>query len=240
MATIGQGMPALIDAVCGVMTDLAIHPLALEIDGHGARVLAVLPERALARRSRGPYDRDNLPPEVMSMVEWVALRWSGRLEQPEFTIEGGGTWPALVLELPPLRVTVRYVVPEQAPPVHQPARGNVTSSIDVKLALELVGRSLSTAASASGSEPPVSLALSYPDDPDYERNVAQVPADFRSAIPPVVPTIEVDRSRCSPAQRSAHDEALRAVVYDGQRVEPLGYHGFTTRLGSARIQDSGR
>jgi hypothetical protein len=239
MATMGQGMPALIDAVCGVMTDLAIHPLALEIDGHGARVLAVMPERALVRRSRGPYDRDNLPPEVMAVVEWVALRWSGKLEQPEFTIEGGGMWPALVLELHPLRVMVRYVVPEQAPPVHQPERGNVTLSIDVKMALELVGRSLATAAAASGSEPPVSLALSYPDDPDYERNVAAVPADFRRAIPPVVPTIEVDRSRCTPAQRSAHDAALRAVVYTDQQVEPLGDQGFTTRLGSARIQDRG-
>lgn len=239
MATTGQGMSALIDAASSVMTDLAIHPLALEIDGDGARVLAVMEESALLTRSRGPYSQDNLPPEAMEMIEWAALRWSMKPEQPEFTIEGGGPWPVLVMVLPVSRVLVRYVVPEDAPPVHQPDPGNVTLTGDTKLALRFLADSLRAAGRALGDEPPVSLTLSYPDDPDYERILASVADDFRNVIPPVIATIDVDRSRCSREQRAAHDEALRSVAYSDQPVEPLGRKGFTTRIGYARLQDSG-
>jgi hypothetical protein len=238
MATTGQGVSALIDAASGVMTDLAMHPLALEIDSDGTRMLAVMNERALLTRSRGPYSQDNLPPEALEMIEWAALRWSTKPEQPEFTIEGGGPWPALVMVLPVSRVMVRYVVPEDAPPVYQPDPGNVTLSGDIKLTLRFLVDSLRAASRMLGDEPPVALTLSFPDDPDYETHVAGIPDEFRHVIPPVVATIELDRSRCSQEQRAAHDEALRSVAYNDQPVEPLGLEGFTTRIGSARLQDS--
>ncbi|QOV38188.1 hypothetical protein IM697_07295 [Streptomyces ferrugineus] len=226
-------------SACDAMTQLALHPLALDIDASGARITAVMEEYALRRRSRGPYTPDNLPPETVQMIERAATRLLMRAERPDFTIEGGGRWPALLMTLPDCRVQVRYVVPEDAPPVYQPDPGNVTLGGDIRIALKYLAESLRLAAARFRGEPPVTVALSYPEDPDYEKNIAGLAAEFRDVIPPVLAALEVDRSRCSRKERAAHDDALRALAHDGRRVEPLGRAGFTTRIGTARLQDSG-
>ncbi|MBM0278234.1 hypothetical protein [Micromonospora tarensis] len=236
--TAGSEPSALIEAVVRVLRDLAIHPLGLEIDEGGARVLAAMQARALRRRSRGPYTEDNLPPEATEMIEWLGLRLSVRPEPVEVTIEGSGPWPRLLVELPARRVTVRYVVPEDAPPGYQPEPNNVTLAGDVKIALEYLANSLRAVGGRLRGEPPITLTLSYPDDPDYERNVAHVPAEFRHLIAPVVADIAVDRSRFSGKQRAAHDKALRAAAYDDQALKPTTGGGLTTRVGSARLSVS--
>ncbi|MDG4805584.1 hypothetical protein O7634_02275 [Micromonospora sp. WMMD1120] len=225
----------LIDAVVRLMRDLAIHPLALEIDQAGARVLAAMPAHALRRRSRGPYTENNLPPEATALIDWLGLRLSVRREPADVTIEGGGQWPRLLVELPVTRLTVRYVVPEDAPPGYQPEPNNVTLSGDVNIALEFLATSLRALGGRLRGEPPITVTLTYPDDPNYERNVADVPEDFRRLIPPVVADLAVDRRRFSAKQRAAHDEALRAAAYDDQPLEQAG-GWLTTRLGSARLR----
>ncbi|MFF4834866.1 hypothetical protein [Streptomyces sp. NPDC001315] len=235
-------MSSLIDAATGVMLELAMHPLTLDIDADGTRLLAMMDEYALLTRSRGPYSPNNLPPEALDTVDWVMLRWSlkSRPQRPEFTIEGGGAWPTLAVRFPSAQVFVRYVVPEAVPPeLYVPDPGNVTLSGDLRMALKQLADSLRAAGRHLGGEPPVTLSLSYPDDPDHERHVASVHEDFRDAFPPVIATVDVDRSRCSREQRAAHDEALREVTSSDQLVERLGDTGFTTRLGFARLRDGG-
>lgn len=236
MTTTGREPSALIGAAVQVMRDLAIHPLALETDGDGTRMLATMRDHALRTRSRGPYSPDNLPPEALEMVEWIGLQFSVRPEPVNLTIEGGGPWPRLLMKLPARRVVVRYVVPEDAPPGYQPEPNNVGLTGDVKLALDYLAASLRTVGERLGREPEVTLALSYPDDPDYERNLAQMPEEFRHLISPVLAVIAVDRRRFSREQRAVHDEALRASTYTDQPLEPRGHRGFTSRIGSARLQ----
>jgi len=233
--TVDSQPSVLIGAVVRVLRDLAIHPLALRIDDGGASVLATMQARALRRRSRGPYTEDNLPPEATEMIDWLGLRLSVRREPVDVMIEGGGQWPRLLVELPATRVTVRYVVPEDAPPGYQPEPNNVTLAGDVNIALEFLATSLRALGGRLRGEPPITLTLSYPDDPNYERNVAHLPEEFRQLIPPVVADLAVDRSRFSRKQRAAHDEALRAAAYDDQPLEPAG-GWLTTRLGSARLR----
>ncbi|WP_386573995.1 hypothetical protein [Streptomyces phyllanthi] len=232
-------MSELIHSACDAMTRLALHPLTLDIDRSGTRITAVMEQYALQRRSRGPYSPDNLPPEAVEMIERVALRLMMLPERPNFTVEGGGRWPALLMTLPDSRVQVRYVVPEDAPPVYQPDLGNVTLSGDTRIMLKYLAESLRLAAGKFRGEPPVTLTLSYPDDPRYEEHTEGVDAEFLDVIPPVLAAFELDRSGCSRKQRAALDDALRTLAYDGQPVEPLGRTGFTTRIGSARLQDSG-
>ncbi|MFB7369482.1 hypothetical protein ACFC0D_06540 [Streptomyces sp. NPDC056222] len=232
-------MSVLIESACRTMTKLAASPLALEIAPGGARILAVMREHALERRSRGPYSPDNLPPEAISMVEWIALLWSVESERPDFTVEGGGRWPGLVVTLPVSRVRVHYVVPESATWPYPPDPGNKDFGLHLTLALRYVAGSLREAAGRRGEEPPVALSLSYPADPSYAERLASTDEQFHHHLPSVVPTIEVDRSRCSQKQREAHDKALRAVAYADQEVLPLGRSGFTTRVGLGRVQDSG-
>ncbi|MFF3316171.1 hypothetical protein ACFYV5_11740 [Streptomyces sp. NPDC003035] len=239
MAVAGGAMSELIESACRTMSRLAVSPLALEIDPGEARVLAVMPEDALDTRSRGPYSPDNLPPEAMSVIDWIALLWSVEPERPAFTIEGGGPWPALVLTLPVSRVRVHFMVPEAAPWPYPPDPGNGDLGTHVNLALRFVAGTLERAAGALGAEPPVALSLSYPADPSYEERLAFVHESFHDHLPSVVPTIEVDRSRCTRKQRAAHDEAVRAGAYTDQHVLPLGRSGFTTRVGLACVRDSG-
>ncbi|MER5702849.1 hypothetical protein ABT023_13020 [Micromonospora sp. NPDC002296] len=239
MTTTAREPSALIDAAVGVMQDLAIHPLALEIDDDGVRILAAMRGHALRTRSRGPYSQDNLPPEALDMAAWIDLRFSVRAEPVELTIEGGGPWPRLLMQLPARRVVVRYVVPEDAPPGYQPEPNEVTLVGDLRLALGYLASSLRRVGARLGGEPAVTLTLSYPDDPNYERNVTGIPEEFRRLIPPVVSNVRVDRSRFSRKQRAAHDEALRESAYSDQPLEPWERHGFTTRIGSARVQVSG-
>jgi hypothetical protein len=145
----GRALSAVLEAACDVMTDLAIYPLALDADTGGAHVLAVMGSRALLTRSRGPYAADNLPPEALSTAESIQLRLSMQAERPEFTVEGGGPWPRLVMVLPSRGVLVRYVVPEEAPPIYQPTPNNATLSGDIKLAIRFVARSLQVASPAT-------------------------------------------------------------------------------------------
>ncbi|MEU1752385.1 hypothetical protein ABZ436_06995 [Micromonospora matsumotoense] len=229
---------ALIDAAVRVMRDLAVHPLSLEIDGDGARVLATMHAHALRTRSRGPYRQDDLPPEALEMIDWLSLRLSVDPQPVHVTIEGGGPWPRLLLELPAKWVTVRFVVPEDAPPGYQPEPNNVGLSGDVNIALEHLANSLRALGGRLRGEPPVTLTLSYPDDPHYERNIAGVPEEFRHLISPVLADLAVDRSRFSRKQRAAHDDALRAAAYTDQPVEPAQGGGLTTRLGTARLRVS--
>jgi hypothetical protein len=236
----GGALSAVLEAACDVMTDLAIYPLALDADTGGAHMLAVMGSRALLTRSRGPYAADNLPPEALSTAESIQLRLSMQSERPEFTVEGGGPWPRLVVVLPSRGVLVRYVVPEEAPPIYQPAPNNATLSGDIKLAIRFVARSLQVASrQLGGTEPPVTVALSHPDDPDYDAKIATMPPEFREYVAPIIPTVELHRGRCSSEQREVHDTALRSVAYSDQTLHPLGDKGFTTRIGSARIRDDG-
>ncbi|MGH3343927.1 MAG: hypothetical protein ACRDPK_13870 [Carbonactinosporaceae bacterium] len=238
MRRTGPELSALLDAASKVMTELAIHPLYLKIDAKGTRILTVMRRSALLTRSRGPYSRDNLPPEAVKMIEWAALQFSVKPEQPKFAIQGGGQWPSLTMTLPASHVQVRYVVPEAAPPVYEPDPGNITLSSDIRLMLRLVADSLRAAGGVLGKEPPVALTLSYLDDPKYGEWLESAGDEFGETIPPVVATLEVDRSRCSKKQRAAHDDALPRVGYKNQPWEPLGKRGFTTRIGWARLQDS--
>ncbi|CAM5258355.1 hypothetical protein [Streptomyces aurantiogriseus] len=239
MRRTGQSTAALVQAVSDVILKLGLHPLMLHLDATGARITAAMGREALVTRSRGPYSPDNLPPEAVSTIEQVALRWMLQPERPQFTIEGGGRWPALLMTLPDSRVHVCYVVPEDAPPVYQPDPNNATLSGDILSMLRYLAGSLRLAAATLRREPPVSLTLDYPDDPRYEEYIARRTGDDVDLIPPVLAAFELDRSRCSRKQRAAHDDALRTLAYDDQPVEPLGRTGFTTRIGWARLQDSG-
>ena len=130
------------------------------------------------------------------------------------------------------------MVPEDAPPGYQPEPNNITLSGDVNIALEFLAGSLRALGGRLRGEPPVTLTLSYPDDPHYERHIAGVPQEFRDLIPPVVADLAVDRSRFSRKQRAAHDDALRAAAYTDQPMEPVAGGGLSTRLGSARLRVS--
>ncbi|ROQ78282.1 hypothetical protein EES39_30705 [Streptomyces sp. ADI92-24] len=225
---------ALLLAASDTMLNLMIHPLALDVDADGVRLLAVMKDHALRTRSRGPYTPDDLPPEAMEMVRSVALRLSQKPEGEAYTVEGGGVWPALLVELPQSRVTVRYMVPEAAPRVYQPDPGDGTLSSNVRSMLKYTAESLRLA-----GDPPVTLRLGYEDDPRYGEFTEHVGQQFRDTIPPVLAVLAMDRSRCSRKQRAAHDAALRRTAIDGQELEPLGRTGFTTRRGWACLRDTG-
>ncbi|MCE7003762.1 hypothetical protein LWC34_13130 [Kibdelosporangium philippinense] len=229
----------VLEAACDTMAPLGIYPLVFEADSNGAFIVATMHASALRTRSRGPYSPDNLPPEAIAMVERVALLWSVKPEKPEFTVEGGGRWPGLLVLLHASKVTVRFVVPEDAPPVPEPAPNNVGPSGDIKIALRFVAETLRTAAKTLGSEPPMSIRLTHPENPHYESERARLPADFRDFVQPVTPTIELDRSACSGTQLQAHDAAVRSSAYSDQRIEPLGRKGFTTWIGSACVRTAG-
>ncbi len=230
-------LASILEATCDAILDLTLFPSVLEADSNGAYVLGVMGEDALRTRSRGPYTPENLPSEVVSTIRFAALRWSVKPERPEFTIEGGGRWPRLLMVLPHSKVSIRFVVPEDAPPIPQPAPHNAGPGGDIRLALEFVVRTLDATRMRTGKEPPLSLRLGFPEDPDYDSKVASVPDEWADLILPVIPTIQLDRRRCSRGQRKAHDDAVRTVAYTGQTIDPLGRHGFTTWLGSARVQD---
>ncbi|MFJ1596502.1 hypothetical protein [Streptomyces sp. NPDC088261] len=230
----GPHISALLLAACETMLDLAVNPLALEADADGVRLLAVMKDHALRTRSRGPYTPEDLPPEAVEMMRWVALRLSQKPERPACTIEGGGVWPALLVELPQSRVTVRYMVPEAAPRVYQSDPGDLTLSGDLRIMLKYTAESLRLA-----GDPPVTLRLGYEDDPRYGEFTEHVVQRFRDTIPPVLAVLAMDRSRCSRKQRAAHDAALRRTALGGQGLEPLGRTGFTTRMGWACLRDTG-
>lgn len=232
------GLAATIEAACETMTSLAIYPLAFEADDTGARILSAMGEDALRTRSRGPYAPDNMPPEAVATIERIAFRWSFNPEKPDFTVEGGGQWPRLVMELPASRVWIRFVVPEDAPPIYQPAPNNIGPGSDIKMALGFVAKTLDAAGSALGAEPPMVVRLTFPDNPKYEAEMARLPAEWHHILMPVVPTIELDRRRCSRAQLAAHDEAIRSIAYSDQKIERLGRDGFTTRIASVCVRDS--
>ncbi|TXS71495.1 hypothetical protein EAO69_22105 [Streptomyces sp. me109] len=233
-------MSSRIDAAQGIMLTFGIHPLALDIGADGARMTATMNDSALRTRSRGPYSPDKLPPEALEMVDLVLLRWSPR-PQPEFTVEGGGKWPGLLVQFHAEHVAVRYVVPEAVPPdLFVPPRGHVTLSSDIRMALQQLAESLRTAGRRLGAEPPVTLSLSYPDDPDYdEARADSLPEEFRGAVPPVVAALDIDRSGCTRKQRAAHDDALRQALYGGQHWERTGRTGFHVRTGYACLRDGG-
>lgn len=221
------------------MTSLAVYPLIFEAGADGAFIVATMHQNALRARSRGPYSSDNLPPEAMAMIERVALLWSVKPERPEFTVEGGGRWPGLLMSLPASQVTVRFVVPEDAPPVDEPAPNNVGPVGDIKIALRFVAETVRTAARTLGGEPPVSVRLTHPANPNYEADRARMPADFRDFVRPVTPTVELDRGGCGREQLRVHDAAVRSVAYSDQRIEPLGRNGFSTWLGSVCVRALG-
>ncbi|MEV6242451.1 hypothetical protein [Lentzea sp. NPDC051838] len=223
-----------LEAACEVMTSLALYPLIFEAGEDGVFIVATMHENALRSRSRGPYTPDNLPPEVMAMLQRISLKWSIRPETPEFTVEGGGRWPVLLMHLPVSQVTVRFVVPEDAPPIDEPAPNNVGPVGDIKIALRFVAETLRAAASTVGGEPPVSIRLAHPPNPRYEEDRARMPADFRHLVHSVTPTIELDRSLCGPEQLRAHDAAVKSHSYS-QGVEPLGRNGFALWIGGARV-----
>ncbi|MCO5971888.1 hypothetical protein [Actinoallomurus soli] len=219
------------------MLDLAIHPLSLVVDAGGARMLAEMPGSALHTRSRGPYTPDNLPPEAVETVKWVALRWSCHPDPPEFTVEGGGRWPRLSALFTARGVLVTFVVPEDASEMYAPEPGQAGVEFHIRLALEQLAKSLRAASRELGGEPPVALSLSYSADPDYEAKAAHVPEPWKRAIPEVMPTINVDRSQWSRKQRAAHDKALRATGYTDQRVDPLRHTGFAVHVISSCLRD---
>ncbi|MYS19240.1 hypothetical protein GA0115240_10669 [Streptomyces sp. DvalAA-14] len=233
-------MSSVIDATRGVLLELGIHPLALAIDAGGARLSAVMDDSALRTRSRGPYSPENLPPEALEMVDAVLLRGWHR-PRPEFTIEGGGKWPGLLVQFHAEWVAVRYVVPEAVPPeLYVPPPGQVTLSGDIRLALEQLANSLRIVGRHLGAEPPLALSLSYPDDPDYDEARAEsLPEEWRDVLPPVVAALDIDRSGFTREQREAHDEALRQALYGGQGWEQLGRTGFRVRTGYACLRDGG-
>ncbi|GAB3934314.1 hypothetical protein GCM10027614_07100 [Micromonospora vulcania] len=151
MTTTGREPSTLIDAAVRVLRSLAIHPLALDIDDDGARVLTAMPDHALRTRSRGPYSEDNLPPEALAMVDWISLKLSVTPEPVNLTIEGGGPWPRLLLELTASRVVVRYVVPEDSPPGYQPEPNNIGLAGDINIALGYLANSLRAAGGCAPS-----------------------------------------------------------------------------------------
>ncbi|MFG2606387.1 hypothetical protein ACGFT2_22975 [Streptomyces sp. NPDC048514] len=229
-------MSQRIDAARNVMTELAVHLLLLEIDADSARIVAMMDETALRRRSRGPYSQENLPSEAMEMVDWVKLHLYHSPERPGFLVEAGGPWPALLLRFPHSGVLVRYVVPEAAPPVYVAPPGEWDLTGLVLRALEMLSHSLRAVAARFGGEPPLTLSLSYPDNPAYEAERARSSAPDR--VVPVLPTLDIDRSGFSAEQRAVHDAALRAATYE-KWFERLGRTGFTMNTGGARIRDAG-
>ncbi|MCO1661077.1 hypothetical protein [Pseudonocardia humida] len=218
-------LSAVLTAARDTLTTLGILPVRFEADESGARVLAVMPDSALQERSTGPYRREEPPPEAMHLVRLISWRWSSRPERPDVTLGMAGPWPELALSLPESRVRIEYVVPEAAPPGWRPEPGHVTAEIDVVMALEVVARSLD----AVGEPLPVRVSLDYPADPGYG-------TDPRSVLP-VVPTLVLDRRRCPPHRRAAHNAALRAAAYADQPFDLSGGTAFRTWVGSARIQD---
>lgn len=238
----GRSLARVLEAACRIMTKLLIYPLSFHADPAGAEILTVMPAKALLTRSRGPYRAGETPPEPQSTADWISLRWSMEPEPPEFTAELGPQWPRLVVAMPYSRVLVRFVVPEEAPPIYQPtddsAAGNLAS--DTMRGLRYVARSLEESSQRlAGVEPPMTVTLSYADDPRYEADLAKVPPDFRHLLTPMLPVINLDRRRCSPRQRQLHDEALRSAGYESQTFHPLGRRGFTTQHDRARVEDRG-
>ncbi len=206
----------MLRAARDTMAALGMVPVRLEVDGSGARMLAVMPDSALRVRSTGPYGRDEPPPEAMELVRDIGLRWSSRSEQPDLTVGMAGPWPELSLSLPRSRVRVEYVVPEAAPPGWGPGSGRVDVEVDVEMALDAVARSLD----AVGEELPVRVSLDHPTGPGHGG-----------------PTVVLDRRRCAPGQRATHNDALRATAYAGQPFDSPGGTAFRTRVGSVVLQD---
>jgi hypothetical protein len=233
----GPNLAELIRATSDVITELALHPLTLDLDRGGALITATMDENALQTRSRGPYSPDNLPPEALSTIDDVLLRWLSEPERPEFAVEGGGAWPVLLVTLPASRVRVRYVVPEDAPPVYRPDPGNGSMSGGIRMTLRYLADAL--ALLNRRTDPPVALTLSYPDDPRYEEHTAGLDGDALDFVPPVVAHFELDGSRLGARERAALGDALRRVLDGGWNVEPLGPHGLTCRFGWARLRYGG-
>lgn len=214
---------SVLAAACETTALLGVFPVRFEAGPGGARVLAVMPAGALVERSTGPYSREDVPPEAVRMVEAITRRWADRPDRPDLTVGMASPWPELTLALPASGVRVVFVVPEAAPPGWRPEPGDSTAEIDVELALEAVARSLA----ATGEDLPVRVSVDYPRDPGHG-------TDPRSVLP-VVPTVSLDRRRCTEQQRRAHNDALRAAV--PRPFDLLGGTAFTARLGWARIQD---
>lgn len=211
----GPSLAELVRATSDVVTELALHPLTLDLDRGGALISAAMDETALETRSRGPYSPDNLPPEALSMIDHILLRWMSKPERPEFAVEGGGAWPALLVTLPQSRVRVRYVVPEDAPPVYQPDPGNGSMSVGIRMTLRYLADALALLNRNRRAEPPVALTLSYPDDPRYEEHTAGLDGDALDFVPPVVAHFELDGRRLSAREGAALGDALRRGLWRG-------------------------
>lgn len=227
-----RSLSSVLIAACETMLTLAIFPMRFEADPEGARILTVMRSDDLVERSVGPYSPQNLPPECLRLIDLILLRWSMRPERPDFTVAGGGRWPELCMDLPDSGVQVWFVVPEAAPPGYQPPAQDVGVASDVRLTLQFLVRSIA----ATGKDLPMAVSLHYPPDPDFEARRARMPAEIADLIPPVIPTVELDRRHCRRRQRKAHDEAVRAIAYKGQKIESPDGSGFSTRIGLARLR----
>lgn len=220
-----------------IMSRLGILPLAFEAASGRTEILADMPEDAVnppiwsAHRSRTLFTR---AVEIISiqMLDFRSLH---------FSVVSHGRWSRLMMSIPNGHVRVRFVVPDDAPPMYRPDPGNATLSIHLYDSLEFLSDSLLVAARYTGGmEPPAMISLSYPEDPEYEAKLARVAEEFRSRVPPIIPTLEIDRSCYRKSERTAHDKALRSVTEPHLPIEKLGRTGFEVRRGYVQIQDSGR
>jgi len=222
------GLHTALKAAADTMTVLGLFPLEFGADRSGATMLAEMPRSALVRRSTGPYSREKLPPEAMSMTELIGFRWMSRSERPELALNIDRRWPRLVMVLPVSRLEVTFVVPEDAPPGYRPPPGDVTVEIGVKIALDLLAESLR----AMAFDVPLTVRLSYP------RRVAGR-FGSRGLGLPVEPTIELDRRELGKRDRKLHTTHLaRALDPSGRQREPMFGSRLDLRAGLVRIRDA--
>jgi hypothetical protein len=179
----------------------------------------------------------------MSTIRWIDLRWDMTTlqEQPELKVKLDGQWPRVDLIALASRILVRYVVPQDAPPIDLPASESAVDNLTshTMKALRFVADSLAASRLFPRKEPPIAVALRYVDDPDYETTFVRTPPDFREMLSPVLPVVDLDRRQCSRRHRQVHDQAMRSVGYQGQTFDRLGRDGFVTNYLGARVQDRG-
>ena len=228
-----EGLPLSdrLDMCVAVMTTLGLpFPSSFTADAERADLATVLPKTALVSRSTGPYSPNRIPDEHERMITLIELRWRGQFEQPDLTVAAGGDWPELVMMLPLSRVFVRLLMPE-AGLAGAASRWELGLTADVKMALRWVAVVLRQA-----GEPAARVDVTYPADPEADRERARLLPAFQDGYPPMVGTVGVDLRSCQRQQRQAFDAAARAAAYSDQVVEALLGGGVTTRLGFARVR----
>jgi hypothetical protein len=190
-----------------------LFPATMKLTGGRLDFTFVIREDQLGHRTSGPYTPENPPTDV---IQWANLRsgisMAGRF--PRFSIDAGGQWARIFVELLDTTVGATIVMPEEitAESLNATHLGLWQDQVPVKVRMvlqDLAGMLGRCEKNADAAEPLIDLKLAYHRHPGYEKELSAVPhAKLKEFIAPVRPVLEMRWRAATPAQRKAFTDEL--------------------------------